>query len=175
MNLIKSVVSAFCLSNCVAHNEFDLEKVLASERIDVAVMEIGTYLNFKSNYGEKLGKLNDSQKILFYVEALEFEVNNGGFDQFYFNSNGDFSNEIPKALKQIGAFKTAELVKKANAVFNQELVPIKRNKRQNIMEKIADQSEVIWNQCDEEFYSNEENLSQLLFEFVLAHKTDFEN
>ena len=96
-------MSAFCLSNCVAHNEFDLEKVLQSERKDVAIMEIGTYLNFKTNFGKKINKLNDSQKTLFYIECLNFEVNNGGFHKFFANSNGDFSNKIIEALSVIEA------------------------------------------------------------------------
>ena len=46
------------------------------------VMEIDTYLNKKCEYGEKIDRLNESQKILLIVENLEREINNGGFHQF---------------------------------------------------------------------------------------------
>ena len=43
------------------------------------------------------------------VEDFEAEVNNGGFDQFFFNSRGDFSIESLEALELIKANKTAAI------------------------------------------------------------------
>ena len=73
------------------------------------VMEIDTYLNSKSDYGENIEKLNPSQKTFLFVENLEREINNGGFNQFYFNSSGDFSQETVNALLEIGAKKQRKL------------------------------------------------------------------
>lgn len=166
-------MSYFCLSNCVAHNEFDLEKVLKSERKDVVIMEIGTYLKFKTNFGKKINKLNDFQKALFYIECLNFEVNNGGFHEFFANYTGDFSNKIIEAISVIEAYETFETVRKANEVFNLKTIPENQSERQKVMKQISIQSEAIWNKCDEEFYSNSESLSELLFDFVLKNKPDF--
>ena len=39
------------------------------------------------------------------IEALEAEVNNGGFDQYFYNSAGDNTAETIQALETIGATK----------------------------------------------------------------------
>lgn len=105
-------------------------------REDLIVMEIASYLNEKSNYGEEIEKLNSSQRLLIIVENLEGEVNNGGFDQFYFNSSGNHANETVDALKKIGAFNTAKLVKMANDEFPNGIVPKDRTKRQDVLDSI---------------------------------------
>lgn len=51
------------------------------------------------------------------VEELEAEINNGGFDQFFFNSASDRTDEIIAALLLIGAAHTANIVKTAMAKF----------------------------------------------------------
>ena len=69
------------------------------DREDMIVMEIDSYLNEKSKYGEEIEKLNSSQRVLLIIENLEREINNGGFDQFYWNSSGDYAMETINALK----------------------------------------------------------------------------
>ena len=54
------------------------------------------------------------------IWALEAEVNNGGYNQFYFNSSGQFYKHLPKYLKLIGANKFANLTKSANETFEKE-------------------------------------------------------
>lgn len=138
------------------------------------VMEIGSYLNEKSEYGDKIDKLNSSQQTFLYVENLEREINNGGFNQFYFNSSGDFSQESVIALLEIGADKTAEIVKKANSEFKKGIVPKDRTERQNELELIEQKAEENWNKCDSEFYKYQDNLTELLIAFVIKNRADFE-
>ncbi len=138
------------------------------------VMKIDSYLNEKSEYGENIGKLNSSQKTFLFVENLEREINNGGFNLFYFNSSGDFSQETVNALLEIGANKTAEIVKKANSEFKNGLVPKDRTERQNELELIKEKAEENWDNLDSEFYEYQDNLTELLIEFVIKNKTEFE-
>ena len=152
------------------------------EREDLIVMEIGTYLNEKSNYGEEMEKLNPSQRILVIVETLEGEINNGGFDQFYFNSSGDYANETVDALIMLGALNTAEMVRKANAEFPNGIVPKDREKRQDVLDSIREKSSENWNRLESIYYGHNkevgememENLPALLIEFIKANKSDFE-
>jgi hypothetical protein len=48
---------------------------------------------------------------------LEGQVNNGGFDQFFFNSSGDYAHEILTAYREIKAYNTVELIKNAIDLF----------------------------------------------------------
>ena len=137
------------------------------------VMEIDSYLNEKSEYGEKIEKLNSLQRTFLFVENLEREINNGGFNQFYFNSSGNFSQETVNALLEIGAEKTAEIVERANSEFKNGIVPKDRIERQNELELIEHKAEKNWNKCDSEFYEYKDNLTELLIAFVIKNKLEF--
>ena len=167
-------ISSLFFANANAQSEFDLEKVLKIERRDMIVMEIDTYLNEKSNYGENIEKLNSSQLTFLFVENLEREINNGGFNQFYFNSSGNFSQETVNALLEIGAKKTSEIIKKANSEFKSGIVPKDRTERQTELELIEKKNaEENWNKCDSEFYEYKDDLTELLIAFVIKNKTEF--
>src|SRR4051812_7921032 len=60
------------------------------------------------------------------VTELEAEVNNGGFDQFFFNSAGDQTARTIGALEFIGAKHTAAIVRAAAAKFPGGMPPADR-------------------------------------------------
>ncbi|MDN5211489.1 DMP19 family protein [Fulvivirgaceae bacterium BMA12] len=155
-------------------SKFNLDKVLKMGDETSIIIAIDDYLNEKSDYCEDIKKLNKSQQTFIIIENLEREINNGGFNQFYFNSSGDFSQETVDALIEIGANKTADIVKKANSQFPDNEVPKDRDKRQDILEQIEDKADEIWETCDNDFYKYEDNIAGQLIEFVKANKTDFE-
>ena len=174
MNKILLFLTVIFFTNCNSQMEFNLDKTLKIERRDMIVMEIDTYLNKKSEYGEKIEKLNSSQRTFLFVENLEREINSGGFNQFYFNSSGDFSQETLNALLEIGAEKTAKIVENANSEFDNGNVPKDRTERQNKLELIEEKAEENWEKCDTEFYEYQDDLTDLLISFVLKNKADFE-
>ncbi|WP_444946908.1 DUF4375 domain-containing protein [Microbulbifer sp. VTAC004] len=71
--------------------------------------------------------LNEHELVMVCVWMLEAEVNNGGFNQFFWNSAGDISIETVASLHKIGASKTASIVEAANANFG-EMVHLKTEK-----------------------------------------------
>jgi len=156
-------------------SNFDLEKVLTMDNETDIILAIDEYLNEKSEYCEKIENLNESQKTFIIVENLEREINNGGFNQFYFNSSGDFSYETVDALIKIGANKTAEIVKKANSQFPNEKLPKERIERQEVLEQIEDKADEIWETCDTDFYEYEDDIGGLLIEFVKNNKEEFKD
>ena len=166
-------ISSLFFANANAQTEFDLEKVLKIEKRDLIVMKIDTYLNSKSEYGDNIEKLNPFQRTFLFVENLEREINNGGFNQFYFNSSGNFSQETMNALLEIRAEKTAEIVKKANSEFKSGTVPKDRIERQNELELIEGKAKKNWNKCNSKFYEYQDNLTELLIAFVIKNKSEF--
>lgn len=102
-----------------------LERILKKDNTTEAIIELDSWVNELSNYGEDLSKLTKSQQILLFVENLEREVNNGGFHQFYWNSSGAFAHETHKGLITIGAKKAAEILLKANSEWPNQLIPQK--------------------------------------------------
>ena len=60
--------------------------------------------------------LNHEERVVVAVEALEREVNNGGYSQFFVNSSRRYTPFIAEALRAIGCPKTAVLCEEAMAV-----------------------------------------------------------
>ncbi|KAF2341689.1 DMP19 family protein [Flavobacterium tistrianum] len=52
------------------------------------------------------------------IEELEMEVNNGGFNQYFFNSSGQNCFKTLKALKKNKKFKTAKILESAINLIN---------------------------------------------------------
>lgn len=109
------------------------------------------------------GCLNKKEFILFSVWMLETEVNNGGFNQFYYNSAGDIANEVVHSLNEIGAPKTAQIVLEANRLFGDFGPPSKREERQVRLEEIELSFEEEFEAVDARFYDYPHNLEELMY------------
>ena len=57
--------------------------------------------------------LTDKERIVLAVQALEHEVNNGGYHQFFANASREFAPTIVDSLQRIGCKKTAAITQKA--------------------------------------------------------------
>jgi hypothetical protein len=64
---------------------------------------------------ERLGEdnLSEEEVIVLAVEALEREVNNGGYSQFFVNSSREYTPIIVHALGRIGCTETAKITERA--------------------------------------------------------------
>ncbi len=139
---------------------------------------ISMYLNIaeKCEYGAAMQNLNDEQRIFYITQALEMEVNNGGFSQFFFNSDGCFGDELVSSFEKIGAIKTAEICKNAISVFPDK-VPTDWETRQVFLtpddEKEEERMEEIFNECDDAFYEYEDDLLELNYQFIINNKEAF--
>jgi len=99
------------------------------------------------------------------VEDFEAEVNNGGFDQFFFNSTGDFSIETLEALELIKANKTAAILREACNRFPSGIPPSDRTVRANLMSATVSPNSSEFDSLDERFYAYDEDPGTHLEEF----------
>lgn len=118
---------------------------------------------------------NKSKQAIYMIWTLESEVNNGGYNQFYFNSSGQFYKYLPDALKLVGANKYAELTKRGNETFEKENPKITQHQDGTIEGFSKSYEDNPLNKFDEEFYKlyETENLQQLQVDFIRKHKTEF--
>ena len=171
MKKIFIIIICLIFFNCHSQKKCDIDKYLSMERQDLAVMEIAFCL-----YSLGIGNLNNYQKDIVIINELEMEINNGGFNQYYWNSSGNYANEVVNSLSKIGAYKTAEIVKTANLEFPNGIVPKDRGKRIEILNLIEEKSNKKWNSLDSKFYSqvNEngefESITDLLIDFIKKNK-----
>lgn len=117
---------------------------------------------------EGMQSLDDEERIVLAVEALEREVNNGGYDQFFVNSSRQFTPTIVGALRRIGCKKTAAITQKAiKALGISELTP---KAIENAIAVDDEQRLAKLNQCDDSYYNNTEPIAERLFAFIKTNK-----
>jgi hypothetical protein len=98
------------LNNYDGQTVEELIQLQQTHRVDSLVLAFESALEARRDAGEKL---NEIEHTILAVEALEREVNNGGFSQFFYNSSVEYTPIIVTALKNIGCFKIADLTQKA--------------------------------------------------------------
>ena len=84
----------------------ELVELAASYRIDSIVVAIEDALMSEAD-------MSSAEKVVLAVEAMEREVNNGGFEQLFSNSSNEFAPVLVSALERIGTMRTAEIARRA--------------------------------------------------------------
>jgi len=119
---------------------------------------------------ERFSDLSASERVFILVWEVEAEVNNGGFHQFFFNAAGNRASVTAAALRTIGAERTASIVDRANASFPAGPPP-ERFVRQDLLAEI-DPDIALFEELDQEFYGYPDDLSALLYRFVIEHRSE---
>ena len=137
------------------------------------VVAMTEHLDSKTNYGDDMSVLSEAERIFYITQTLEMEVNNGGFLQFFYNSSGNFSNELVSAFTAIGANATAAICQKAIAAFGRD-IPVDRDEREELLDELeSDEIVEILEECDSAFCEYEDNLNEMNYIFVMKHKEQF--
>ena len=174
MSIFKKLFGSSDKSDNNSENEkLDLEKLLSSADINVSIIELDNFIGELCSYGDEMGKLSEQQKQFYYNQCLEREINNGGFNQYFFNSSGNFAHKTIKSLLTIGANKTADILQKAIEQFPNSNVPEDRTERQIILEQIQGTANLTWEELDQKFFAYEDDLNTLNIEFIREHKDKF--
>ena len=137
------------------------------------VVAMTEHLDNKTQYGEDMSALSEAERIFYITQTLEMEVNNGGFSQFFYNSSGNFSNELVEAFTAIGANTTAAICQKAISAFGRD-IPVDRDEREEMLDELeSDEIDEILEECDNAFCDYEDNLNELNYNFVMKNKEFF--
>ena len=148
-----------------------IEEILKLQNEEEIILKIGELIWEKLQFDfDNLSELDEVEKTFIYIDILEEQVNNGGFDQFFFNSSGDFTYEILDAYKNIGANKTAKIIYDAIQAFPKLPISKDTQTRRNIMEDLSDEISEKWNKLDDKFYEYEENIMSYVIEYMRKNK-----
>jgi hypothetical protein len=117
---------------------------------------------FEQAIGQKAARVGDEnltaeERSVLAVEALEREVNNGGYSQFFQNAP-EFMPLIVESLLCIGCPKTAAITKSAIDAFG-------------LIRDSEEQSGEL-NQCDDAYFNAQEDIAGQLFAFIRAKKNE---
>lgn len=106
--------------------------------------------------------LSPGSRALYLTWIVEAEVNNGGFNQYYFNSDGRFATEAVGAFEYFGATQHAQLMREANAVRAEEAADMAKFKDAGTLEAFSESYEhTKLNALDDRFFQLEDDLSAL--------------
>ncbi len=128
----------------------------------------------KSFFG-KIDFLKQSapQKVFSSVWELDSEVNAGGFWQYFVNSSVASLTFVEEALTKIGAAKTADICERAiNIAFPHGLPETAEESKVTLDEREEELREEL-DELDQEFFAYPDDLTALLYEFVVQHPEAF--
>ena len=112
--------------------------------------------------------LSVEERVVLAVEALQREVNNGGYDQFFVNSSREYAPMIVDALARIGCPKTCEITR--NALDALGLAELDEESIEAAMDADGDERDEELARCDDAYYQSGEDLDAALFAFVKANR-----
>jgi len=123
--------------------------------------------NYRKEY-KTLMTLSKARQAIYIIWCVEGEVNNGGFNQFYFNSSGQYAKLAPEAFKLVGADKYAELMQRANNTYQSNKKSIIKSQDGTLEGFSESYKDNPLNELDNEFYElyKIEDLSQLQINFI---------
>ena len=113
----------------------------------------------KSNYGEEFSKLNEYEKVFLVMDKLDMEVNNGGFDQFFHNTDGHYNDILVSSAEAIKAYNIAKICKKALTIYAEHV------EEDSVIEEL--------NPCDDAFYASEDYITDLSVQYAKENKAQF--
>ena len=105
------------------------------------------------------------------MEALEREVNNGGYSQFFTNSSKEFAPRVAEALDAIGCSRFAAVTRDAVAALGIS-GPVTEAAVDTAMGGIDDRRLEALSACDEAYYGIiDESIEDRLLAFIKDHRS----
>ena len=149
---------------------------IADDAVEYAILDY-VHAKMEGHYDQEtefLATLPPGIRALYVTSGVEDEVNNGGFNQYYWNSDGKFADEAVAAFEFFAAHKHAELMREANRIHAAEQAEIEKFKEQGTLQAFSDSYKVSkLGPLDERFYKIDENLSALRVAKIRADPGSF--
>jgi hypothetical protein len=141
----------------------ELLALATDHRIDSLV------LAFEEALLQRAGELNEVERTVIAVEALEREVNNGGYHQLFLNRPEETEHLTP-SLRRIGCTRTAELTQKAIDLLEVQGA-LTASAVSDALERGGDALlEALGAQCDGPFFKGTESIEQHLFDYLARNR-----
>ncbi len=124
-----------------------------------------------------VGALPKAIRAIYVTTLLDNEVLNGGFQQFFWNSSGEFALMALEALELLGASEHAAVLRSAIATFESERPVFERYRALNTVDAF---SELVKHSSlgtlDEQYYDlGCDALTKIQASFIRSHIAEFES
>jgi hypothetical protein len=113
------------------------------------------------------GALSKEERTVLAVRALDREINNGGYDQFFRNSSKKFAPQIVESLIRIGCRRTAKITQRAIKALHSGRVTVSRIEA--AMRQRNEERDRELERCDQSFYRTPQGIPTRLYAFIKAN------
>jgi hypothetical protein len=129
----------------------------------------------KRDEREIVRSLTPGQRAIYVTWIVEGEVNNGGFNQFYFNSSGQLADLGEDAFKTIGADQFADLMNEANVLYDEIKEDLKKYNDGTMESFSKSYKDNPLNELDSKFYKLDSvaPLRQLKIQYIRKNVKEF--
>lgn len=141
----------------------------ATHRVDSLILAFEQAINQKS---ARVGMeaLTPEERTVLAVEALEREVNNGGYHQFFVNTM-EFAPLIVEVLRRIACPQTAAITEAAIQALR--LPELSVAEIEKVIYDDDDERDNKLGECDDRYFEYAENIEGQLFAYTKTHKHSF--
>jgi len=147
-------------------------EVLASipdDKLEQAIVDF-IYAKFEAPGADErkvLQGLSEGFRIIHSTWVVEAEVNNGGLNQFFWNSSGQYAGDAVAGFTRLGAPDLADLMRRAIAIHQQEAGRLAAFKARGTTEAFNESYEGNrLNALDDTFYTASEKLGALRVRYI---------
>lgn len=138
----------------------DLEQAI----IDYIDVKVGK--NYHNQY-QIVTSMSKGFQAIYTTWWVEAEVNNGGFDQYFFNSTQQFALEALEGFIEIGAVRNATLMGKAIQIAIRKVPEMKKYREEGALDAFSETYKTTeLTQLDDEFFEYPEDLSRLRIDYI---------
>ncbi|HEX8913764.1 MAG TPA: DUF4375 domain-containing protein [Humisphaera sp.] len=117
--------------------------------------------------------LNDYEKAYYAVAWLGIEAQNGGLNQFFFNSTGGMVPEVRMGLRMMGAERTLSILERAMRLFGRQELPRDDLERREIVLSLAEEAEESLDELTDEFFDVVDELHEQHTSFATRNRQRF--
>ncbi len=125
---------------------------------------------------EKMGLLNGAQHSVLAYHFFREEVMEGGFVQLIQNGYGGyiFDNPFAKSMRLFGAEDFSKLIYKAKKIYDAHKEDLEKERSEDDFMAMYEQYEE-FDDLEEEFLENEEEITSIIAEYIDEHLEEFAN
>lgn len=122
---------------------------------------------------QKLQHCTPGQRALLSITLFIREVDNGGLEQFFWNSSGDVGDEVMTGFDRLGAPQKADILRRALAFFNSaSATPDQATRRQLLGRHSEGEKDAFFEPLNKQLYG-ETKLWPLFRRYLDAHPDEF--
>ncbi len=125
--------------------------------------------------GDDILALPQPWRAIYTTFMLDAEVRNGGFHQFFWNTEGTLNEATRADLELIGASQFHELFKRATSTATEfEVIEAKYRSRGDVGDFKAGYDTIPWDTLDRAFYEASPTILEYMARYVRDHASAFE-